>query len=85
MNRLYSMAQAFINKYNAEYSSHLRIRPFSDNGFNLPYINSNDIYIDKSNFILLAFYHFATPNLFLYYRLLKGLLDMNNAVVRLNY
>lgn len=80
MNRLYSMAQAFINKYNAEFSCHLRIRPFSDNGFNLPYINSNDIYIDKSNFILLAFYHFATPNLFLYYRLLKGLLDMNNAV-----
>lgn len=79
MNHLYSMAQAFVEKYNVEYNCHLQIQPFSDNGFNLPYINSNNIYIDKSNFIWLAFYHFGTPNLFLYYRLLKGMLDMNNA------
>lgn len=79
MNRLYSMAQAFVDKYNAEYNCSLRIQPFSDKGFNLPYINLNNIYIDQSNFIWLALYHFGTPTLFLYYRLLKGMLDMNNA------
>lgn len=79
MNRLYSMAQAFVDKYNAEYKCGLQIQKFSDNGFSLPYINSENIYIDKSTHIWLAFYYFGNPNLFLYYRLLKGMLDFNNA------
>lgn len=79
MNRLYSMAQAFVDKYNAEYNCNLRLRRFSENGFSLPYINTENIYIDKSLHIWLAFYYFGTPNLFFYYRLLKGMLDFNNA------
>lgn len=79
MNRLYSMAQAFVDKYNTEYNCNLRLRRFSENGFSLPYINTENIYIDKSLHIWLAFYYFGTPNLFLYYRLLKGMLDFNNA------
>ena len=79
MNRLYSMAQAFVDKYNAEYTCNLRLRRFSENGFSLPYINTENIYIDKSLHIWLAFYYFGTSNLFLYYRLLKGMLDFNNA------
>lgn len=79
MNRLYSMAQAFVDKYNAEYNCNLRLQRFSENGFSLPYINTENIYIDKSLHIWLAFYYFGTPNLFLYYQLLKGMLDFNNA------
>lgn len=78
MNRLYSMAQAFVDKYNAEYNCCLQIQPFSDNGFNLPYINSDNIHIDQSNFIWIALYHFGDPILFAYYRLLKGMLDVND-------
>lgn len=79
MNRLYSMAQAFVEKYNAEYNCTLCLQRFSENGFSLPYINSENIYVDKSTHIWLAFYYFGNPNLFLYYRLLKGMLDFNNA------
>lgn len=79
MNRLYSMAQTFVDKYNAEYKYSLQIQRFSDNGFSLPYISSENIYIDKSTHVWLAFYYFGNPNLFLYYRLLKGMLDFNNA------
>ncbi|WP_417177107.1 hypothetical protein [Bacteroides sp.] len=79
MNRLYSMAQAFVDKYNAEYNCTLRLQRFSENGFSLPYIKSENIYVDKSTHIWLAFYYFGNPNLFLYYRLLKGMLDFNNA------
>ncbi len=79
MNRLYSMAQMFVNKYNAEYNCDLKIQQYSENGFSLPYIYSNNIYIEKSVYIWLALYHFGNPNLFLYYRLLKGMLDFNNA------
>lgn len=79
MNRLYSMAQTFVDKYNTEYKYSLQIQKFSDNGFSLPYISSENIYIDKSTHIWLAFYYFGNPNLFLYYRLLKGMLDFNNA------
>ena len=78
MNRLYSMAQAFVDKYNAEYKCSLQIQHYSDNGFSLPYINNNNIHIDKSNFIWLAFYFFGNLKLFIYYRLLKGLLEFNN-------
>ena len=81
MNKLYSMAQAFVDKYNTEYNCNLRLLSFSENGFSLPYINAESIYIDKSIHIWLAFYYFGTPNLFLYYRLLKGMLDYNNADV----
>lgn len=79
MNRLYSMAQTFVDKYNAECKCNLQIQRFSDNGFSLPYINSENIYIDKSVHIWLALYSFGNPNLFIYYRLLKGMLDLNNA------
>lgn len=78
MNRLYSMAQAFVDKYNIEYKCNLQIQHFSDNGFSLPYIKSDNVYIDKSTHIWLALYHFGNPNLFFYYRLLKGMLDLNN-------
>ena len=53
------MAQAFVDKYNAEYKCSLQIQHYSDNGFSLPYINNNNIHIDKSNFIWLAFYFFG--------------------------
>ncbi len=36
MNRLYSMAQAFVEKYNAEYNCTLCLQRFSENGFSLP-------------------------------------------------
>lgn len=78
MNRLYSMAQAFVDKYNAEYKCSLQIIRYSDNGFSLPYISNDNIHIDKSNFIWLAFYFFGNPKLFIYYRLLKGMLEFNN-------
>ena len=45
MNRLYSMAQAFVEKYNAEYNCTLCLQRFSENGFSLPYINSENIYV----------------------------------------
>lgn len=78
MNRLYSMAQAFVDKYNAEYKCSLQIQNYSDSGFSLPYISNDNIHIDKSNFIWLAFYFFGNPKLFIYYRLLKGILEYNN-------
>lgn len=80
MNRLYSMALAFVEKYNAEYNCNIQIERTSDTGINLPYINSDKIYIDKTNFIVIAFYHFGNPKLFTYYRLLKELLNLNNVM-----
>lgn len=78
MNRLYSMAQTFVDKYNAEYDCNLGIQRYSESGFSLPYIHSDTIYIDKSVHVWLALYSFGNPNLFIYYRLMKGLLDFNN-------
>lgn len=79
MNRLYSMAQTVVDKCNAEYDCNLGMQRYSESGFSLPYIHSDTIYIDKSVHVWLAFYYFGNPNLFLYYRLLKGMLDFNNA------
>ena len=78
MNRLYSMAQTFVDKYNAEYDCNLGIQRYSESGFSLPYMHSDTIYIDKSVHVWLALYSFGNPNLFIYYRLMKGLLDFNN-------
>ena len=79
MNRLYSMAQTVVDKYNAEYDCNLGIQRYSESGFSLPYIHSDTIYIDKSVHVWLALYSFGNPNLFIYYRLMKGMLDFNNA------
>lgn len=79
MNRLYSMAQAFADKYNAEYECNLAIQRRSESGFSLPYIHADSIFIDKSVHIWLALYFFGNPKLFIYYRLMKGMLDFNNA------
>lgn len=78
MNRLFYMAQAFVDKYNSEHNENIRIIPLPENGFNVPYINMDNIHIDRGNVILNAFYHFGTPSLFIYYRLLRGLVDNNS-------
>lgn len=78
MNRLYSLAQTFVDKYNAEYNCNLGIQRHSESGFSLPYIYSDTIYIDKSVHVWLSLYSFGNPNLFIYYRLMKGMLDFNN-------
>lgn len=79
MNKLYSLAQILVDKYNVENDCNLKIQRHSENGFSLPYIHSDKIYIDKSVHVWLALYFFGNPNLFIYYRLLKGMLDFNNA------
>ena len=77
MNRLYSLAQTFVDKYNAEYNCNLGIQRHSESGFSLPYIYSDTIYIDKSVHVWLSLYSFGNPNLFIYYRLMKGMLYFN--------
>ena len=79
MNKLYSLAQILVDKYNVENDCNLKIQRHSANGFSLPYIHSYKIYIDKSVHVWLALYFFGNPNLFIYYRLFKGMLDFNNA------
>lgn len=75
MNILYGMAQAFVEKYNSEYGTNLQIQHTSDDGFRLPYIKNEQLYIDKSIFTCLTLYFFGNPYISHYYRLLKGMAD----------
>ena len=65
MNKLYSLAQILVDKYNVENDCNLKIQRHSENGFSLPYIHSDKIYIDKSVHVWLALYFFGNPNLFI--------------------